>query len=223
MKNALLLVPFLFVIKANHAQVKPTFKDRFTQGFSVGVTQASYIYNLRVGFGEATKSLFSEVSSVNPTGWGVGYNLEYRINKNFSVRTQLDVSKSKTILSLMEFSGLTRQIEFGSLDVGLPIHLMYRMSNKKLRPIVFMGFKTMLLNETDKDKSDINLAIFETGIEAGLGLEYNFKGLKIRQEVALYNGFSSWLNDEYIYARRAFYNIKRDYFSFRLVFSENKN
>jgi hypothetical protein len=223
MKNALLLLFFLVALKTNQAQVNLSYKDRFTQGFSIGVTQASYIYNLSPDFGEPTKSIFSNINSTNPIGWSMGYNLEYRINKNFSVRTQLEASKSKTILSLQEFSGLTRQIEFGSLDVAMPLHLMYRMNNKKLHPIVFMGLKTILLNEIGEDKKDINLAVFETGVESGLGLEYNFKRLKIRHEVAFYSGFSFWLNDEYIYQRRTFYNIKRDYLSFRLVFSENKN
>jgi hypothetical protein len=223
MKNSLLIFSLFFLIQTNYAQVKLAFKDRFTQGFSVGFTKARYIFNLGYGFGEKSKSIFSDINYLNPIGLSASYNLEYRISKNFSLRTQLDLSKNQTILSLNEFSGDTRQVDFGSFDVGLPFHLMYRMHRKKISPIAFMGFKTMILKETGRDKGDINLAILEFGFEAGLGLDYNFKGFKIRPEVALYNGLTYWLNGEYISNVRTIYNIERDYFSFRLLFSQNKN
>jgi Outer membrane protein beta-barrel domain len=222
MKNSLLISFFLIFITNGFGQVMFPSKERLTHGISVGVSQVKYLFELGYGFGEETRSIFSQINATSKIDWSIGYNLEYRISKNFSVRSLLDFSSHKTVLTLKEFSGSMRQYEFGSFDVGLPVHLMYRMGNKKWHPIVFMGFKTMLLKEIGQDSRYINLTNFEAGFDAGIGCELNLKKFRIRQEVALYTGLSNWLNDEYIYANRTIDNINRDLISFRLVFLQNK-
>jgi hypothetical protein len=222
MKNSLLISFCLFFITNGYGQVKFSSKDKFSHGIGVGVSQVRYLFELGYGFGEETRSIFSQINATSKIDWSIGYNLEYRISKNFSVRSLIDFSSHKTILMLKEFSGSMRQYEFGSFDVAIPLHLMYRMGNKKWHPIVFMGFKTMLLKEIGKDSRYINLTDFEAGFDAGIGCELNLKKFRIRQEIALYTGFTNWLNDEYIYANRTIDNINRDLISFRLVFLQNK-
>jgi Outer membrane protein beta-barrel domain len=222
MKNSLLIFFFLFFISNIIGQVSFPSKENFTLGVSVGVSRVKYLFKLGFGFGEETRSIFSQINTTSQFDWCVGYNLEYRINKNFSVRTMIDFSGHKTVLTLKEFSGINRQYEFGSFDVGLPLHLMYRMGNKKLHPIVFMGFRTMLINEIGKDDVYVNLSNFESGFEAGIGFEMNTSKYRIRQEVGLYSGVTYWLNDDYFYARRILHHVNRDFISFRLVFTQNK-
>ena len=222
MKNSLLIFFFFFFMLNITAQVKFPSKKDFTHGISVGVSRVNYLFKLGFGFGEETRSIFSQIYATSQFDWGIGYNLEYRINRNFSVRSMLDFSSHKTILTLKEFSGAKRQYEFGSFDVGLPLHLMYRMGPKKLHPIVFMGFRTMLINEIGKDNGYVNLSNFEAGFEAGLGFEINAAKFRIRQEVGLYSGVTYWLNDDYFYARRILHHVNRDFVSFRLVLMQNK-
>lgn len=222
MKNSLLISFYLIFITKNTAQVSLPLRDRLTHGVSVGVNKVQYLYKLSYGFGDERRSIFSEINNTTSVDWNFAYNIEYKINKKFSIRSQLDFSRHKTTLRLKEFSGTVRQYDFGSFDVGLPLHLMYRVGNKKWHPIVFMGFKTILLNEVGRDISYINLGTFESGLEAGIGAEFNFKKLTIRPEAALYNGLTYWLNEEYIYIKRTFYGMSRDFFSFRLVLMPRK-
>jgi Outer membrane protein beta-barrel domain len=222
MKNSLLISFFLIFIANGFGQVGFPNKDNFTHGISVGVSHVKYLFVLGYGFGEETRSIFSQIDATSKIDWSIGYNLEYRISKNFSVRSMIDFSSHKTVLTLKEFSGAMRQYEFGSFDVGVPLHLMYRMGNKKWHPIVFMGCKTVLLKEIGKDSRLINLTNFEAGFDAGIGCELNLKKFRIRQEIALYTGLTYWLNDEYIYTTRTIDNINRDLISFRLVFLQNK-
>jgi Outer membrane protein beta-barrel domain len=222
MKNSLLISFFLFFMANGFSQALFSSKQRFTHGISVGVSQVKYLFELGYGFGEETRSIFSKIDATSKIDWNVGYNLEYRISKNFAVRSLIDFSSHKTVLTLKEFSGAVRKYEFGSFDVGFPIHLMYRMGNKKWHPVVFMGFKTILLKEIGSDSRYINLTDFEGGFDAGIGCEVNLKKFRIRQEVALYTGLTNWLNDEYIYANRTIHNINRDLISFRLVILQNK-
>jgi Outer membrane protein beta-barrel domain len=222
MKNSLLTSFCLFFFIKSIAQVHIPLKNRFTQGISVGVNKIQYLYKLSFGFGDERRSIFTEINTTSSFDWNIAYNLEYRINKKFSVRSQLDFSRHQTTLTLKEFSGAIRQYEFGSFDVGLPLHLMYRIGHKKWHPIVFMGFKNILLNEIGKDNKYINLATIETGLEAGVGAEFYLNRFRVRPELSLYNGLTYWLNEEYIYTKRAFYGMGRDYFSFRLVIMQKK-
>jgi hypothetical protein len=222
MKNSLLIFFYVLFLTNGFGQVLFPPKERFSHGISIGVSQVKYLFELGYGFGEETRSIFSQINATSKIDWGIGYNLEYRISKNFSMQSLIDFSSHKTVLTLKEFSGAMRQYEFGSFDVGLPIHLMYRMGNKKWHPVVFMGFKSFLLKEIGKDIQYINLTNFEVGFDAGIGCEMNLKKFRIRQEVALYTGLTYWLNGEYIYANRTIDNINRDLLSFRLVFLQNK-
>jgi Outer membrane protein beta-barrel domain len=222
MKNSLLIFFYILFTSSIVGQVTFPLRDNFTHGISIGVSQVKYLYKLSVGIGDERRSIFSEINNTNSFDWNIAYNLEYKINKRFSVRSQLDFSRHETTLTLKEFSGTVRQYNFGSFDVGVPLHLMYRVGNKKWHPIVFMGFKTALLSEVGKDYKYINLSTFETGLEAGIGGEFNFSKCIIRQELSLYNGLTYWLNDEYIYTKRIFYGMSRDYISFRLVFMQRK-
>jgi hypothetical protein len=222
MKNSLLHFFFLIILANCSGQVKFPSKERFSHGLSVGVSQINYLFKVGYGFGEETRSIFSQLNTTTQFDWCIGYNLEYRINRSFSVRTMIDLSRHKTVLTLKEFSGLHRQYEFGSFDVGLPLHLMYRMGLKKFHPIVFMGIRTMILNEIGEDKSYVNLSNFESGIEAGIGFELTAAKYRIRQEIGLYSGVTYWLNEDYFYAKRIIHHINRDFISLRLVFSQNK-
>ncbi len=225
MKNVLLVwVIFFFTTPCLHslAQVSLPHKDRFSHGASVGGCEVRYLINTTFEFGDEKRSAFKSINSTGSLDWTVAYNVEYRNNKKFSVRSQVEFSAHKTTLQLKEFSGTERQYDFGSIDLGVPIHLIYRVGNKKWHPIVFMGFRTILLNEIGKDAALINLSMSESGYEVGFGAEFKLHKYLIRPEVSLYNGLNYWVNEEYLTSKRVFRSMSRDIVSFRLVLMQRK-
>ena len=220
MKYQLLAFFFLFFNSIVNGQDSVSVKSRFSHGVSIGKSRQNYLI-------DSESSRAAEVTGLkirrntDQFAWALAYNLEYRINKKIYLRTQAEFATHKTTLRFQADSGVENSFEIGSFDVGIPLHLLYKVGNKKrFRPFIFFGVKSIFATKIGNNVQAFNLSSPEFGLDAGAGLELNFKSFSIRQEVAFFNSLTPWLNAEYFFRYKTIDNMNRDFVSLRLVFSQ---
>ncbi len=221
MKYQLLASFFLFLNSVVNGQDSISVKSRFSHGVGVGKSRPNYLF----GGSESSRAVEYTGLMIRQDAskfvWALAYNLEYRINKKIYLRTQTEFAAHKTMFHFKTDLGVESSFEVGSFDVGIPLHLLYKVGNKKLfRPLIFFGVKSIFATKIGNNIQAFNLSSPEFGLDAGAGLELNFKSFSIRQEVAFFNSLTPWLNAEYFFRYKTFDNISRDFVSLRLVFSQ---